>query len=85
LKIIFVARLHKLDDSRLGFYVPSNVSEYYDLCAGPVEAAFSWHGGGARNIEVSFTRYKDRLRGIFKDWLMPEVGTLVQVTLGVEK
>jgi hypothetical protein len=80
-KIVFVARLHKHSKNIRGFYVPTNVSEYYDLGTGPIEAALSWHGGKTRNISVSFTNYKGRLRGVFSDYLMPDVGTLVQVTM----
>jgi hypothetical protein len=85
MKIVFVARLHKLDESRLGFYVPSNVSEYYDLETGLVNAGLSWRGGDWDIIDIRFTNYKGRLRGVFDNKLMPEVGTLVQVTLEIEK
>ena len=87
-KVTFVARLHRHGAGRLGFYVPTNVSEYYDLGADSlVKATMSWHGSDSIEIPNRFirlTNYKGRLRGVLNDWLMPEVGTLVVFTLEVE-
>ena len=83
MKIIFVTRLHRLDKGRLGFYVPSNIMDYYDLEAGPVKATMAWQPNfSIRDLAVNFYRYNGRLRGTLRQQnIMPDVGTLVQLTL----
>jgi hypothetical protein len=89
LKIIFVARLHKHGKDSLGFYVPTNVSEYHDLTEGARKVNISFQPNAKiKDAWISFTKYKTRLRGLIPlvgNFQVLEAGRLVQVTLEVEK
>ncbi|TFF92943.1 hypothetical protein EU546_06885 [Candidatus Thorarchaeota archaeon] len=61
--IRFLSRLSKFDKSRLGFYVPRYVKQFYDLKPGSYKGGISMEHGEVTSCSIQFSKYRKTLRG----------------------
>ena len=86
--ITFVVRVFNHNGGRLGFYIPKNVIEFYDLTGSErilESSSIKWKGGAETLPEPGTMLYKhqkNNIRGIIPMWsTMPDPGELVELTL----
>jgi len=71
MRVIFVVRVHKLNGSRLGFYVPKNVIEFYNLERQGLQGQIKWHELPKDLFELE--KYKDG----YRTEEIPDVGAML--------
>ena len=86
--ITFVVRVFKHNDGLLGFYIPKNVIEFYEITGNErvlEESSIRWKDGAERLPELGSTIHPhagNNIRGIIQQWTtMPDPGELVELTL----
>jgi len=89
--IIFVVRVHKLDAGRLGFYIPKNVIEFYQLTGRESvleNSIIKWRTKTGQRLEnlpnlgTKLYPHSSGIRGVIPRWSsMSEPSTLVEFVL----
>ena len=67
----FISRISKIDDKRLGFYVPKHVTEFYCLKPGDYKGGISVAHGEVISCPIRLFKTRRTLEGI----LPPKIGT----------
>lgn len=74
----FMARLAKIDNSHLGFYVPKYVKEFYQIEEGNYKGGIAPKEGDLTSCSIKLRTYKHTLRGTLpKD--IGKKGSVVEV------
>ena len=92
MKVVFVVRVHKLNGSRLAFYVPKSVIEFYEITGDEYileTSSIRWREDKTFREEKLpdlgtklYPHSDENIRGMIPRWPnMPDPGTLVELTL----
>jgi len=66
----FISRVSKIDEKRLGFYVPKYVTDFYHLKPGDYRGGISPKHGEVQTCSIKLRKFKRTLKGT----LPPNIG-----------
>ena len=74
----FISRISKVDEKRLGFFVPKYVAEFYMLKPGDYKGGISATHGEVNSCPIRLFKTRNTLRGVLPPKI-GEKGSIVEV------